>query len=234
MTTLTSTSRTETRVAVTRCGAGQRVRVDLDARCDDGFPSIRPMLLASDTDSARISLVPEGALLLDGDAVSLHVSVGAGTTLTLIEPAGTVAYDMRGGCATWDVSIDLAAGARLVWHSEPFVASAGSRTTWTTRITLGEGARLSLRETVVLGRHGEVPGSLRHEVHARREDGTPVFADGLDVGPATSSVLLGGNRVINSLFVIGEDAPASAGTRFELEDGGVLLRAMAREVHQLR
>ena len=176
--------------------------------------------------------MPEGALLLDGDAVSLHIEVGEGASVHLIEPAGTVAYDMRGGSATWEVTIDVGLGATLIWDGEPFVAAAGSDTTWAASIRLAEGARLRWRETLVLGRHGESPGRLRHALGVHRVDGSPLLVDCLDVGPGSTGAL-GGHRVIGSTLLIGLDDPGATGTRFALETGGVLVRSLADEMHLL-
>lgn len=239
MTTLAQSSRTETRISVARPTDGSRARVEHRATGGPDRPVIRPVLLSSDARGATVSLVPEGALLLAGDAVSLHIDVGAGAVLHLVEPAGTVAYDMRGGQATWDVNVSLGLGARLVWHGEPFVASAGSETRWTTRISVDDGARFALRETIVLGRYGEEPGRLRHEVYVDYADGRPILADGVDLAPGRTGIVLGGHRVMGSVLLVGTDLErASAaenapgpGVRFDLESGGVLVRALADEAH---
>ena len=204
------------------------------AEADPGYPSIRPVVLDCNAEGARVCLVPEGALLLAGDAVRVSVDVGPDATLQILEAAGTVAYDMRGGTARFDVEVVLAERARLVWHGEPFVAAAGSRTAWTTAARLAAGARLALRETLVLGRHGEQPGRLRHEVRVRRDGAGPVFADGLDAVPGRTAVLLGGHRAIASVLVIGADSggvAAGPGVRYDLEAGGTLLRALADDAH---
>jgi len=225
-------ARTETTVRVERTADGARVRVTTDARGGPDQPTIRPVIVESGPASATVSLVPEGALLLGGDDVRIAVQVGAGVTLRLIEPAGTVAYDMRGGAARWLVDIDIAAGGALTWLGEPFVAAAGSDTTWTATITLAPDARLWLRETLVLGRHGELPGRMRHHVEAR-VGGVAKLVDAIDVGPGTPAYVLGGHRVIGSTLMFGCDDPSVGGTRFELEGGGVLVRCLADEMHLL-
>jgi urease accessory protein len=234
-TTPTHSSRTETRVSVTRPPDGSRVRVEHRAVGGPDRPVIRPVLLSSDARGAHISLVPEGALLLAGDAVSLRIEVGAGALLHLVEPAGTVAYDMRGGHATWDVTVNLGLGSGLVWHGEPFVASAGSETVWRTRVVVDHGARFALRETLVLGRHGEEPGRLRHEVYVHHADGRPILVDGVDLAPRRTGIVLGGHRVMGSVLLVGADlaaCPGVPGTRFELEGGATLVRALADDAHR--
>jgi urease accessory protein len=229
--TLTRTC-TETSIRVERVGPDARVRVITQVNGGPERPTIRPVLVQSSCDGATISLVPEGALLLDGDAVSLLVWVGEGVSLHLVEPAGTVAYDMRGGSATWEVSVDVAPGGSLIWDGEPFVAAAGSDTCWSAGIRLAQDARLRWRETLVLGRHGEGHGRLRHSLSVHQSDGTPILLDAFDSGP-TSSLALGGHRVIGSTLLIGMEEPGVAGTRFVLETGGVLVRSLANEMHLL-
>lgn len=218
VTMLTSTRDSLTTVSVDPSPRG-RVKVALDARSAPERPVLRPMLLASSSASARVSLVPEGALLLAGDAVRIQVFVGPGARLDLVEPGGTVAYDMRGGSATWDVDIVLAEGARLVWHGEPFVSAAGSAVTRRTRVQLGDGAVCALRETLVLGRHGE-PGGLLRQVFE-----SPMLHDDLDV---SHPLALGGHRVMGTITVLGKRLDQG----MQLHDEGTLLRVLCDDAHR--
>lgn len=219
-------------IAVERPAAGGRLRVLLTAIGDASQPLLRPMLLSADERAARVALVPEGALLLAGDSVLIDVTVGPGATLELLEPAGTVAYDMRSGSARWDVDIRLEAGARVLWHGEPFVAAAGSVVHRLTRVVLGPGARLALREQLVLGRYGEWPGTVRQRLTATADDGTPLLVEELDLGPDTAGMMLGGRRVLASVLCLGVDAGVPPGPeRLQLECGGTLVRALAAEAH---
>jgi urease accessory protein len=179
---------------------------------------LRPMTIACDARSARVALVPEGALLLAGDQVSVSVHVGPGAQLEVVETSGTVAYDMRGGAATWSLDVQVAAGGSLVWQGLPFVAAAGSDVRRTMHVTLEEGASMLMRDTVVLGRTGEGPGRLvaRTDVVA---DG-PVLVEELD-----SAVL--SKRVLDSILAIGY--PAEGG--MALEAGGTLYRALSDDTH---
>lgn len=198
-------------------------------------PVIRPVLMTSDDAGAKISLMPEGALLLSGDAIAMDVYVGPGARLELVEPGGTVAYGMDGGCASWDVTIELAAAATLVWAGEPFVVAEGATVSRSTTIRLGTGAAMAWRETLVLGRHGERSGSLRQALDVTGQGGAPVLCEQLDLGPESSSLLLGGARAIGSLLVLGRRLPAeigpSWGTRFELEGEGTMLRHLGAAAH---
>ncbi|SDL38025.1 urease accessory protein [Nocardioides sp. YR527] len=221
-----------------RIGAvdGTRVRVETDMTGPATAPALRPMLLASDARSARISLVPDGAMLLAGDDVTVEVEVGEGASLTLVEPAGTVAYDMDGGHASWSVAITLATNATLVWAGEPFVVSAGADVTRDTRVTLGPGARLALRETLVLGRHGERPGRVRTTWAAHEHDGRPLLVESLDLDASSLAPgLLGSHRVLASVTSFGRDVPPDVCPegRLDLERGGTLWRHLADETHEV-
>lgn len=231
-----STEPSRTEVSVVRPPGGGRAVVSFATDGAADRPIVRPMLLASDDTGARVSLVPEGALLLAGDAVSLHISVGPGARLELVEPAGTVAYAMHGGSASWDVAIDLAPAASLVWAGEPFVVSASANVRRTTTIRMGWDAMLAMRETLVLGRHHEVAGRISQHLTATGQNGTPIVSESLDVGPESSPLLLGGARVVGSVLTLGCRMPAidgASGTRLDLEGLGTVSRALADQVHHL-
>lgn len=215
--------------------SGGRARVIAATSGDSARPCVRTVILQSAPGYARVALVPDGALLLADDAIALDIRVGTACRLDLVEPSGTVAYDMRGGSATWDVRIDLGAGARLTWAGEPFVLSAGARVRRTTEVTLGAGARLALRETLVLGRHHERIGALEQHWTACGPDGAEVLVEELTLGgTAHRPGILGGNRVIGSVVALGIDVPAevSPEDRLDLDEGGTLWRRLAGEAHR--
>lgn len=221
---------------VTRPAAGGRAQVLMGTDGPPNSPVVRPMLVASDTAGAIVSLVPDGALLLAGDAISIDVRVGPGARLELIEPAGTVAYAMDGARATWDVTITLEAAATLVWAGEPFVVAEGATVDRSTTIRCGTGSSLAWRETLVLGRHGERPGALRQEVSVLGLRDVPVLRETLEIGPASHHLLLGGARAMGTVLVLGRRLPAElspgSGTRLELEADGTMVRHLALEAHR--
>ena len=231
----TEPSRTE--VSVARPSGGGRAVVSFAVSSAPDRPTVRPILLASDESGARVSLVPEGALLLAGDAVSLHISVGAGAGLEVVEPAATVAYAMHGESASWDVTIDLAPAATLVWAGEPFVVSAGAGVSRTTTIRMGWDAMLAMRETLVLGRHREAPGRIHQHLSAAGPNGIPMLSESLDVGPESSPLILGGARVMGSVLTLGYRTPPAVDARdmthLDLDALGSVSRAMAHEAHHV-
>ena len=130
--------------------------------------ALRPRVLAAREGHLRVALVQATAGLLAGDQLTIEVTVGAGTTLELVEPAATVAHDSRGGpVARWTAELELEPGARLVWLAAPFIVAAGARVRRCVRAELAEGAALLARETLVLGRAGEGPGRALSETRVR-------------------------------------------------------------------
>jgi urease accessory protein len=230
--TRTRTSRTDISVAI----VDGRLRVDLKAGSPADRPVLRPMLVSTDQRCARIALVPDGALLLAGDHIALGIRVGPSACLDLLEPSGTVAYDMRGGAARWDVDVHLDRDAGLVWRGEPFVVAAGADVRRRTRITLGAGARLALRETLVLGRYAEPAGRIGHRLDIARADGPPVLVEEVSLDEASLPLLTGGRRVLGSVLAHGVDVSGPAGPdRFDLEPVGdaavTLLRRLDDHAH---
>jgi urease accessory protein len=248
-TTMTTTTTTSTRPAEGGPGAAggdpsratvcvevdPRGRVAVRTRTSGvpGRPRLRPVLLSSSATAARVCLVPEGALLLAGDDIEVQVDVGAGASLELVEPAGTVAYDMRGGRARWDVDVRLDVGASLVWGGEPFVVAFGADVRRTTQVELAADARLLLRETLVLGRHGEDPGRLAQRLWVTGPGGRPVLVEELALDGRSAPGILGDHRVLSSVLALGLDLPADAPAagRYDLDAGGAWWRGLGRELH---
>lgn len=218
-----------------RCG----VRTAL-VRSDPTATVLRAMVLEHTADSARLALLPDGALLLAGDAIEIEVHVGAGLRLDLVEPAGTVAFDMRGARARWDVCVVLEEGAVLTWAGEPFVVAAGAEVEREISVRCASGSSLAMRETLVLGRFGEGPGTLRQHTRVVDDEG-PVLVEHLALDAATAPLVLGGHRVLTSVLA-GGPADGQAGIvvegvdadpdRLGLDvDGWTLWRRLGLEAH---
>jgi len=227
-----ATSRTEISVAV----VDGRLRVDLATDTPPERPVLRPVLVSSDHGCARVALVPDGALLLAGDHIRLVIRIGAGAGLDLLEPSGTVAYDMRGEQARWDVDVHVDRGAALVWRGEPFVVAAGADVLRTTRITVAPGACVAVRETLVLGRHAEVSGRIAQHTDVSLADGTPLLVEHLALAEGTLPLMTGGRRVLGSVLAHGVEVPGAAGPeRFDLESAdapSTVLRRLEGQAHR--
>jgi urease accessory protein len=170
----------------------------------------------------RVALVPEQAVLLAGDHVTVAVRVGARQRLEVVEPGGTVAYAMRGRQARWDVRVEVEEGGSLVWHGEPFVVADGADVLRHLTVELGATSRVVLRETLVLGRSGEGPGRLvaRTDVH---RDGVPVLLEELD-----AALGMGSHRVLDQVLCLGWGCTADG---HALESGDRLHRWLGAETH---
>ena len=209
----------------------------------DGRPALTlrsahlsPRMLSSGPTGARIALVSTTALLLGGDAVTISVDVGPGCRLELVDTAGTVAYDAQGEPSSWTVDIRVATGGRLLWKAEPLVVAAGADVTRTTIVALAPGAAMCLRETLVLGRSGEVGGALRTRTRVSH-DGRALLAEDLNLGVAGNRErpgILGSHRVVDTVSLLGARGPmcGNAGTQhFELAGAGSVARFLGRELH---
>ncbi len=221
-----------TRIEVRRAASGPH----LDVRLIHG--AFAPRLLDRDGSGARVALVSVVALLLAGDDVRLEVVVGSGMDLEVIETAGTVAYDMNGGSASWSVDVTVEDDARLTWLGLPFVVAGGARVTRTTRARVGARGALALRETVVCGRSGEAGGHLvQHtEVYA---EGQPVLVESLDldVKARRGFAALAGRRCVDSLTHVGGGCSpipdASPGVvLMPLAGPGWIARSIVDELHR--
>ncbi|MBL0886538.1 urease accessory protein UreD [Myceligenerans indicum] len=229
---------------------GALVRV----RTSDGLLAAR--LVARNGTHAEVALVARGALLLGGDHAVLGVRVEAGCALTLTDVGGTVAYDGEGRPCRWDTDLRLGAGASLDWAGLPFVVAAGADVRRTTTARLGAGARLTLRETVVLGRAGERGGDLVLRTEAA-DDAGPLLVEELRAsGERPVPGVLGDHPVIDTVTTLhgspgdegsaghdltgrhsAGDATAGHGPRLgdavvlRLERGGTLTRWLGPATH---
>lgn len=221
---------------------GAPVRV----RARDGLLAARTV--ARRAVHAEVALVATGAVLLGGDRVAVQVRVADGCALTLTDVGGTVAYDGEGRACRWDVEVRLGAGARLDWEGLPFVVATGAEVSRSTDVRLGPGARLRLRETVVLGRDGERGGRVVLRSRAHDDDGPLLVEEVTASGDRLVPGVLGGVRVVDTVTDLrgaADDDPdpgVGAGTpagvagaddavTLRLERGGTLTRWLGPAAH---
>jgi urease accessory protein len=194
--------------------------------------ALAPRVIRVDESGARIGLVATEALLLGGDHIDIEIDVGPGAWLELVETAGTVAYDAGHVQSSWTVRIRIGDGGVLVWVGEPFVISQGANVRRQTTIDLTERAVACLRETLVLGRTGEIGGAIRSRMSVRHA-GRQLLAEDLDLtDPEVRQLpgLIGTTRVIDTVSLLGMRPPAipelPAGRRFDLDGPGSLARSL--------
>jgi urease accessory protein len=192
------------------------------------------------TGARRVHLVQAAGGPVGGDDLALDVTVGAGSELAVCSAAATVALPgPHAEAAHWTVRATVAGALR--WWPEPTVVCAGADYRARLSVDLTDGARLVLREQVVLGRAGEPGGRYRGRLTVRVA-GVPLLdtetvLDGADdalSGPTGSA----GFRVFGSVLVAGPDLPkldetahADADVRsavLPLEGPGYLILALGR------
>ncbi|MFI7063317.1 urease accessory protein UreD [Kribbella sp. NPDC050124] len=193
---------------------------------------LSPRRLPAPTGVVRVALVAAGALLLAGDEVRIEIAAKGPRRVEIIETAGTVAYGMRGGSARWDVDIRLTDGASLHWYGEPFVVSADAAVTRSTAVRLEPGCTAELRESLVLGRHGEIGGSLHTTTRAWIGDEL-TLAEDLDLSPDARMgwAVLGSARCLDTVTTLGFRLPDDAHT-MQLEGSGSIARRLVNEQHE--
>ena len=218
---MSGTTRTPepTRIAVH--SDGERVRVGLVTG------ALAPRLINRDASSATVALAAAQMLLLDGDVVHIEIEVGDGCTLEIEDIGGTVAYP---GTSSWQVRARVGAGAQLVWRGLPFVVTDEAHAHRRTELTLGAGSTVLWRETLVLGRHGEIGGEIASELIASDPDG-PVLVERLEADAALPGPgVLGSHRVVDSVIALGFRPLTDAGD-LVLEHPGAIARYLGANAH---
>lgn len=180
----------------------------------------------------RVALVGTVALLLAGDDVRIEVVVGPGVDLEIVEVAGTVAYDMRGGSADWHVDVHVEEGGVLVWEGLPFVIADGADVTRTMTMALDGSARAVLRETYVFGRTGEAGGDLRTSTVIAHDD-RPLLVEQLDLRAAAriDGAILGAARCLDAVTTLGARIESGRPGLLQLDNAGSIDRRLAESLH---
>lgn len=211
---------TATRIAVT---AGEpRAHVEL------AVGTLAPRLISRDAASAHIAVAAAGMVLLGGDDVHIEIDVGPGCVLEIEDVGGTVAYP--GARSSWILDVRIGAGAMLRWHGLPFVVTDGADVERRSSLTLGSGARAVIRETLVLGRHGERGGRLVSALTVVDADG-PILLERMEAdGAAPEPGVLGGNRVIDAVIAVGFRPPTRP-LDLEFACPGAMARHLSDHTH---
>ncbi|MFF1359211.1 urease accessory protein UreD [Streptomyces sp. NPDC058297] len=156
--------------------------------------------------TVRVARVAGTGGPLGGDDLRLHVDVGAGAALVLRDVSATVAQPgPHGEPCRIRTTVQVGQDATLTWLPEPVIAARGCDHHVTTYIDLMPGARLLLREELLLGRHGETPGACRQRLRVCRS-GRAEYDQELILGPDAPGwqgpVVTGGRRALGSLLVV--------------------------------
>jgi urease accessory protein len=161
-----------------------------------------------------VYLVSAAAGPLGGDQLNLRITVRAGSALCLRTVAASVALPgLDGGESLLTVTATVEEGGCLDYLPEPVVVADGARHATDVRVTLASGARLLLREELILGRHGERGGGYRGRLHVDYA-GRPLLRQCLEVdgsdavsrGPA----VLSDHRAVGTLLRVDESLATTA------------------------
>ncbi len=216
-TTTVTLTRAETAAAVLEVGPGGVV-----AELRRG-PRLAPRILGREHGAVRAAFVPTQAGPLAGDRDRARIVVRAGATLVVEPVAATLA--LPGAARTLlTLEVTVEAGGRLVLDEAPLIVAHGADVERRCAIELGIGAVAALRETVVLGRDGEPPGTLVSSLRATL-DGHALLHDGLRLRDGDAHVALPpGHRVVTTLSLLGVRPDPLAGV-LALEGPGALARS---------
>lgn len=173
----------------------------------------------------RAAFVPTQAGPLAGDEDRARIVVGAGASLIVEPVAATLA--LPGAARTLlELEIVVEAGGRLVFDEAPLIVAFGAHVTRRCRVTLGEGAIAAVRDTVILGRDCEPPGTIDSTMRAML-GGRPLLHDGLRLGPTGEDAFVAlppGHRVVSTISLLGV-RPSPDDDAWALAATGALRRA---------
>jgi urease accessory protein len=137
-------------------------------------------------------------------------------------------------------------GGCLVWEPEPLVSVRGSHHFVDTTVTLGDWARLTLVEEVVLGRFDEPSGRVTTSLRVNR-GGLPLIAHDLDVGGDApewaGAAVIGSARAARTELHVRPDAPnesrvhidgSTRAALFPIADGAALVVVLSATVTNAR
>jgi urease accessory protein len=199
--------------------------------------------------TARVSLVSGAAGPVGGDELRLDVEVGRGAVLVLRAVAASVVLPgPHGAASSLRTRVRVGRDATLVWLPGQVIAAQGCKHEAVTHIDLDDGARLLVREELLLGRHAEQPGSIRQRLRVTLA-GRPLHDQELAVGSEASGwagpAVTGGRRATGTVLVVDPELDRAAGQPIAgtatdsgavlpLAGPAVLLTALANDAHALR
>ncbi|MFE6974527.1 urease accessory protein UreD [Streptomyces sp. NPDC057682] len=237
--------------------ATARIHAVPDGRGGTALPVLRgegPLALrrtrAALPGTARVTVVGAMSAPLGGDRLAVGARAARGARLAVDAAAATVALPgprPGGGPAHYTVTLHVEEDAVLDWLPEPLVSAHGSDLVLTTVVHLATTARLTLREELVLGRHGEAGGTLRSRLTVTR-GGRPLLDQETAYGPGAPGgwdgpAVLGGHRAVGQLLVVEPSFEEKAldnrmlgptAVRARLNGPAVLVTAIAPDARELR
>ncbi|NNG38943.1 urease accessory protein UreD [Flexivirga sp. ID2601S] len=165
---------------------------------------LAPRVVRRSGTAVEVALLATTATLLGGDHARVDIRVGSGCRVTIVDVAATVAYDAGGQKSFWDNLIHVEDGGALCWLAEPLVVADGAHVQRATSAAVASGARLVLREALMLGRHQGVGGVL--DARTRIDyDGRPAVVEDLVLTPQSrrQRPLIGDHRFVDTVTAVG-------------------------------
>jgi urease accessory protein len=162
-----------------------------------------PLTLRPTADALYLAASAAGPL--GGDDLELSIVVGPGAELVLRAVAATVALPGAPDAdpSTLTLRLSVATGGRLAVLPEPTVIAAGACHRAATYAEVEAGGALSIREEVLLGRHGEPGGRYRGLLHVNAA-GHPLLRHQLDLDGTDPTALapesMVGARAVGTLL----------------------------------
>lgn len=156
--------------------------------------------------TVRVALAAAAAGPIGGDHLELDVRVGAGAAVVVRSVAASLVLPgPHGELSRSDVRITVGTDATLVWLPGPVIAAQGCHHHAVIEVVLQAGARLMIREELVLGRHGEASGSIRQRLRVCLGD-RALHDQELHLGPdapgSGGPAVTGGRRAVGSVLVV--------------------------------
>ncbi|HEV3169556.1 MAG TPA: urease accessory protein UreD [Actinocrinis sp.] len=164
---------------------------------------------ARETGAALVHLVGGAAGPLGGDELNYTVDLGPGAHVLVLSVAASIALPgPLGSESTLDITVRVADGARLSWSPQPMIVARGAHHRTTSYVDLVGDARLVWREEVLLGRHGEPPGSVATRLRVRR-DGRALLDHTLAAGPrypgSLGAAVTAADTAIGTIVIVDPD-----------------------------
>lgn len=158
---------------------------------------------------AWVSLVAGAAGPIGGDDLRLNIDVEQDAALVLRSVAATLVLPgPHAQPSRSEVTVRVAEQGTLVWLPGPVIAAQNCNHHAVTHVILEPGARLLVREEIVLGRHGEQPGRIRQRLRVCL-GAHPLYDQEISVGPEAGGwdgpAVTGGRRALGSLLVVDPD-----------------------------
>jgi urease accessory protein len=137
-------------------------------------------LYSADAQLCALGLVGSAAGPLAGDELTLRLDVAPGASASLVAAGASIAQGRGTGEARLCTSVTVGSGGRLTAEPSALIVCTGSTVAVHVQIELADSATLTWRETLVLGRSGEAPGSAQLHWNVMR-GGAPLLRQTVDI-----------------------------------------------------